>query len=115
MLEFINFKLYHSLGLSYPPRLSPEGDSAATGLMSVMHDVATGTRPLHNSTLHAGNTFAASLRTDICPQRKESSSTSHARNPFNLNFFDSAQCQMVRSWRLIGYFPILTFLIRLSV
>jgi hypothetical protein len=34
-----------------------------------------------------GNMFAASLRTDICPQRKESSSTSHARNPFNLNFF----------------------------
>ena len=49
-----------------------------------------------------GNTFAASLRTDICPQRKESSSTSHARNPFNLNFFDSAQCLMVRRWRLIG-------------
>jgi hypothetical protein len=54
-----------------------------------------------------GNMFAASLRTDICPQRKESSSTSHARNPFNLNFFDSAQCLMVRRWRLIGYFPIL--------
>jgi hypothetical protein len=54
-----------------------------------------------------GNTFAASLRTDICPQREESSSTSHARNPFNLNFFDSAQCLMVRRWRLIGYFPIL--------
>ena len=53
-----------------------------------------------------GNTFAASLRTDICPQRKESSSTSHARNPFNLNFFDSAQCLVVRRWRLIGYFPI---------
>jgi hypothetical protein len=34
-------------------------------------------------------------------------STSHARNPFNLNFFDSAQCLMVRRWRLIGYFPIL--------
>jgi hypothetical protein len=49
-----------------------------------------------------GHTFAASLRTDICPQRKESSSTSHARNPFNLNFFDSAQCLMVRRWRLIG-------------
>jgi hypothetical protein len=62
-----------------------------------------------------GNTFAASLRTDICPQRKESSSTSHARNPFNLNFFDSAQCLMVRRWRLIGHFPILTFLFRLSV
>jgi hypothetical protein len=62
-----------------------------------------------------GNTFAASLRTDICPQRKESSSTSHARNPFNLNFLDSAQCLMVRRWRLIGYFLISTFLIRLSV
>ena len=37
-----------------------------------------------------GNTFAASLRTDICPQRKESSSTSHARNPFNLSFFEYA-------------------------
>jgi hypothetical protein len=34
-------------------------------------------------------------------------STSHARNPFNLNFFDSAQCLMVRRWRLIGCFPIL--------
>jgi hypothetical protein len=54
-----------------------------------------------------GNTFAASLRTDICPQRKESSSTSNARNPFNLNFFYSAQCLMVRRWRLIGHFPIL--------
>jgi hypothetical protein len=42
MLEFINFKLYHSLGLAYPPRLSSAGDSAATGLMAVMHDVATG-------------------------------------------------------------------------
>jgi hypothetical protein len=49
-----------------------------------------------------GGTFAASLRTDICPQRKESSSTSHARNPFNLNFFDSAQCLMVRRWRLLA-------------
>ena len=25
----------------------------------------------------------------------------------NLNFFDSAQCLMVRRWRLIGYLPIL--------
>jgi hypothetical protein len=29
-----------------------------------------------------------------------------ARNPFNLNFSDSAQCLMVWRWRLIGYFPI---------
>jgi hypothetical protein len=38
---------------------------------------------------------------------KESSSTSHARNPFILTFLNSAQCLMVRRWRLIGYFPIL--------
>jgi hypothetical protein len=25
----------------------------------------------------------------------------------DLNFFDSAQCLMVRRWRLIGYFPVL--------
>jgi hypothetical protein len=25
----------------------------------------------------------------------------------DLNFFDSAQCLMVRRWRLIGHFPIL--------
>jgi hypothetical protein len=47
-------------------------------------------------------------RTDICPQRKERSSTSHARNPFNLFFlFLFGSCLMVRRWRLIGYFPIL--------
>jgi hypothetical protein len=50
------------------------------------------------ATTITGNTFAASLRTDICPQRK-GTSTSHARNPFNLNFLDSAQCLMVRRWR----------------
>jgi hypothetical protein len=33
----------------------------------------------------------------------------------DLNFFDSAQCLMVPRWRLIGYFPISTFSIRLSV
>ena len=32
-----------------------------------------------------------------------------------LTFFDSTQCLMVRRWRLIGHFPISTFLIRLSV
>jgi hypothetical protein len=29
----------------------------------------------------------------------------HARNPFNLHLFYSAQCLMVRRWRLIGHFP----------
>jgi hypothetical protein len=51
-------------------------------------------------------TFAASLRTDICPQRKEAR-TRLTLDPFNLNLFDSAQCLMVRRWRLIGYFPFL--------
>jgi hypothetical protein len=51
--------------------------------------------------------LGASLPTDICPRRKECSSMSHARNPFNLYSFDSAQCLMVRRWRLIDYSPIL--------
>jgi hypothetical protein len=38
---------------------------------------------------------------------KGSSSTSHARNPFNLNFLIQLCGLMVRKWRLIGYFPIL--------
>jgi hypothetical protein len=38
---------------------------------------------------------------------KGSSSTSHARNPFNLNFLIRLSGLMVRRWRLIGYFPIL--------
>jgi hypothetical protein len=37
-----------------------------------------------------------------CTQHRRSRSES-----VNLNFFDSAQCLMVRRWRLIGYFPIL--------
>jgi hypothetical protein len=58
-----------------------------------------------DSTIKPNHPKAASLRTDICPQRKESSSTSHARNPFNLNFLDSAQSLMVRRWRLNWLFP----------
>jgi hypothetical protein len=34
-----------------------------------------------------GNTFAASLRTDICPQRKEARLCFTFGHPFNLNFF----------------------------
>jgi hypothetical protein len=60
-----------------------------------------------------GNTFAASLRTDICPQRKESSSTSHALNPFNLNFFDfvSDGPEVALNW----LFPDLNFFDSVSV
>jgi hypothetical protein len=48
-------------------------------------------------------------RTPVRSEKKArpNSATSQLRNPFNLNFFDSAQCLMVRRWRLIGLFPIL--------
>jgi hypothetical protein len=54
-----------------------------------------------------GNTFAASLRHGLLSAAKGSSSTSHARNLFNLNFLTRLSGLMVRRWRLIGYFPIL--------
>eukprot|EP00854_Cymbomonas_tetramitiformis_P014699 gene14699-17367_t len=43
LLEFVNFKLYHQLGLKYPPNLNSHMEDAATGLMAVMHEMATST------------------------------------------------------------------------
>jgi hypothetical protein len=86
--------------VSSPP-LPRDGAAAAAGGALVWAD---GYARCERNTLRLHN-----------PKCTESSSTSHARNPFNLTFFYSAQCLMVRRWRLIGYFPILTFLIRLSV
>ena len=40
MLEFVNFKLYHGLGLRYPPVLDSQKEKAATGLVAIMHDIA---------------------------------------------------------------------------
>eukprot|EP00242_Pyramimonas_sp_CCMP2087_P007284 CAMPEP_0198207012 /NCGR_PEP_ID=MMETSP1445-20131203/10507_1 /TAXON_ID=36898 /ORGANISM="Pyramimonas sp., Strain CCMP2087" /LENGTH=627 /DNA_ID=CAMNT_0043879893 /DNA_START=150 /DNA_END=2033 /DNA_ORIENTATION=- len=41
LLEFVNFKLYHSLGLQYPPVLDATKEQAAAGLNAVMHDIAS--------------------------------------------------------------------------
>jgi hypothetical protein len=52
--------------------------------------------------------FAASLRTDISPQRKEARPLSHALTSDQYNFLTSRLCGlMVRRRRLIGYFAIL--------
>eukprot|EP00191_Tetraselmis_sp_GSL018_P022306 CAMPEP_0177627754 /NCGR_PEP_ID=MMETSP0419_2-20121207/31372_1 /TAXON_ID=582737 /ORGANISM="Tetraselmis sp., Strain GSL018" /LENGTH=356 /DNA_ID=CAMNT_0019128929 /DNA_START=19 /DNA_END=1087 /DNA_ORIENTATION=- len=40
LLRFVNFKLYHSIGLKYPPGLRPELEEAAAGLEAVMHSLA---------------------------------------------------------------------------
>jgi hypothetical protein len=51
--------------------------------------------------------FSATPR-DTASQTSTGVEMPHARK-HNLNFFDSAQCLMVRRWRLIGYFPDLNF------
>eukprot|EP00245_Coleochaete_scutata_P015611 TRINITY_DN7041_c0_g2_i1.p1 TRINITY_DN7041_c0_g2~~TRINITY_DN7041_c0_g2_i1.p1 ORF type:complete len:638 (+),score=158.76 TRINITY_DN7041_c0_g2_i1:189-2102(+) len=44
MLEFVNFKLYHSLGLAYPPSLDPQLEEAAAGLSAVMAELASSSK-----------------------------------------------------------------------
>ena len=54
--------------------------------------------------------FAASLRTDISPRRKEARPLSHALTSDQFNFLTSRLCGlMVRRWRLTGHFPILCY------
>lgn len=38
--QFVNFKLYHSLGLRYPPVLDPKLEAAAAGLDALMKELA---------------------------------------------------------------------------
>lgn len=40
LLQFVNYKLYHSLGLRYPPVLDPKLEQAAVGLEALMKDLA---------------------------------------------------------------------------
>ena len=36
LLQFVNFKLYSTLGVRYPPVVDPKLDEAAAGLASIM-------------------------------------------------------------------------------
>ncbi|CAK0758348.1 hypothetical protein CVIRNUC_002613 [Coccomyxa viridis] len=42
LLQFVNFKLYNTLGVRYPPVVDPKLDEAAAGLASIMQDLAQG-------------------------------------------------------------------------
>ena len=39
MLQFVNFKLYHMLGLAYPPVMDTRLEEAARGLASIIHEL----------------------------------------------------------------------------
>ncbi len=39
-VQFVHFKLYHGLGLAYPPMLDPKLEQAAAGLAAIMRDLA---------------------------------------------------------------------------
>ncbi len=36
MLQFVNYKLYHALGVRYPPIVDPKLEEAAAGLSAIM-------------------------------------------------------------------------------
>ncbi len=36
MLQFVNYRLYHSLGVRYPPVVDPKLEEAAAGLSAIM-------------------------------------------------------------------------------
>lgn len=40
LLQFVNYKLYHSLSVHYPPVLDSKLEEAAAGLASIMQDIA---------------------------------------------------------------------------
>ena len=40
LLQFVNFKLYHSLSVHYPPILDSKLEEAAAGLAAIMQDIA---------------------------------------------------------------------------
>jgi pescadillo len=40
LLQFVNFKLYHGLGIKYPPLVDSRLEKAAAGLTALMRDLA---------------------------------------------------------------------------
>jgi hypothetical protein len=85
--------------------------------LSVKDPIETSTDPIHHPTgsLHCTVSDASKLvtRSQLLYARTSVRSEKKARPRLTLGirlistFFDSAQCLMVRRWRLIGYFPIL--------
>ena len=39
LLQFVNFKLYHTIGISYPPVVDPKMEQAAAGIASIMQEM----------------------------------------------------------------------------
>lgn len=39
LLQFVNFKLYHIIGVTYPPVVDPKMEKAAAGLASIMQEL----------------------------------------------------------------------------
>lgn len=55
LLQFVNYKLYHSLGVQYPPVVDPKLEEAAAGLESLMQvrlQSANGSLEAGKPTLH---------------------------------------------------------------
>ena len=45
LLQFVNFKLYHMLGVRYPPTVDSRMEQAAAGLAAIMEDLAHSPEP----------------------------------------------------------------------
>jgi len=57
LLQFVNFKLYHSVGVAYPPLVDPRMEEAAEGLAAIMQELA---QPAEGpSTSNALNTLSS--------------------------------------------------------
>ena len=39
LLQFVNFKLYHTVGVSYPPVVDPRMERAAAGIAAIMQEM----------------------------------------------------------------------------
>ncbi|KAK9916335.1 hypothetical protein WJX75_001357 [Coccomyxa subellipsoidea] len=58
MLQFVNYKLYHALGVRYPPVVDPKLEEAAAGLSAIMQDLAKGAGARLEAAKEAGEAAA---------------------------------------------------------
>lgn len=49
LLQFVNFKLYHTIGVHYPPVVDPRMEKAAAGLEAIMEDLAAPNKAITSS------------------------------------------------------------------